>query len=115
MLIDEIDLYNNIGQRVRNQRKIVKMTQDQLAAKIGVTRTSITNIEAGTQKLSIYLLYSIAIALELEITAILPLISEVEGELPETVQVEGYTGKMSPSAAEFVREAVKDLSNNDES
>jgi DNA-binding XRE family transcriptional regulator len=91
------------------------MTQDQLAAKIGVTRTSITNIEAGTQKLSIYLLYSIAISLELEISSILPLVSEVEQEPSETVHIEGFTGKMSPSAAEFVREAVKELSNNDES
>lgn len=48
------------------------MTQGELARLVGMTRTSISNIESGRQKLQIHTLYDVARALEVSPTALLP-------------------------------------------
>lgn len=44
-------LYATLGVRIRFLREMKNMTQAQLAQRIGLTRTSITHIEAGEQRL----------------------------------------------------------------
>ena len=56
-------IYAVIGQRIRARRDWLGMTQERLAEAVGLTRTSITNIEAGRQECSVLVLYRIAQAL----------------------------------------------------
>lgn len=54
------DLYARIGLHVKEAREAQGMTQPELARKIRLARTSITNIEAGRQRMLIHTLAEIA-------------------------------------------------------
>lgn len=62
----------DIGDRIQAQRKRQKMSQQALADNIGVTRASITNIEAGRQRVELSSLYDIAEWLDCEVAEFLP-------------------------------------------
>jgi transcriptional regulator with XRE-family HTH domain len=66
-------LYEAIGRRVRAAREQAKRSQGELAQRVGLTRTSITNIERGRQKIQVHTLYAIAEALNVRPDALLPL------------------------------------------
>src|SRR5262245_59867222 len=70
-------LYRRFGKLVQLHRKrLAGMTQDQLAVRVGLSRTSITNIEQGRQHVSLHQLYSIAEALQVSPEVLLPSNSE---------------------------------------
>lgn len=48
------------------------LSQDALAKRVGLSRTSVTNIEKGRQQIPLHALYSFADALGVEPTALLP-------------------------------------------
>ena len=68
----EQELYSEIGLRIRKEREALGFTQADLAREVQLTRTSITNIEAGRQKMLIQTLYAIANALGISIACLLP-------------------------------------------
>jgi transcriptional regulator with XRE-family HTH domain len=53
-------------------RERAGLTQEDLAREVGLTRTSITNIERGRQKLLIHALFAIAQALGVPAVSLLP-------------------------------------------
>jgi len=55
--------YDALGRRIRAQRRSIKMTQEQLAEKTGVSLSFIGHIERGTRKASLDTLVSISNAL----------------------------------------------------
>jgi len=57
--------YEALGRRVRVQRKLLDMTQEELAAAINVSTSFIGHIEHGTRKLSVDTLVSLADALKI--------------------------------------------------
>ena len=65
-------LYLAIGLSIKHARAATDLTQEELAKAVGVLRTSITNIEAGRQRLPIDLLYDIADVLGVEAASLLP-------------------------------------------
>ena len=65
-------LYEEVGRRIRTARVGRGVTQDALAERVGLTRTSITNVEAGKQKLPLHTLFEIAAALQVEVRELLP-------------------------------------------
>jgi len=69
----EVDgLYSEIGRRIKAEREALGFHQHDLAQEIGMTRTSLTNIEAGRQRLPIHVLYAIATALGIPVSDLLP-------------------------------------------
>ncbi len=66
------ELYILVGQLIRKVREEHGLTQAQLATLVSLTRTSITNIEHGRQKLLLHTLYGIADALDIEPQTLLP-------------------------------------------
>jgi len=66
------ELYNEVGQRIRKARELRNLTQERLAQMISLTRTSITNIERGNQKLLLHTLFDIALALDVKPCSLLP-------------------------------------------
>lgn len=59
-------IYKNLGNRIRNLRKNLHQTQEQLAKQIGISRASLANIESGRQQVLVHHLFSLAYALQLE-------------------------------------------------
>jgi transcriptional regulator with XRE-family HTH domain len=53
-------IYSQIGLNIRNARNIAGLTQEELADAVGLSRTSINNIEKARQKLLVHTLFDIA-------------------------------------------------------
>jgi transcriptional regulator with XRE-family HTH domain len=64
--------YQEVGRRIRKARLDRRITQDQLGVSVSLTRTSITNIERGRQKLLLHKLSDIAQALRVAPATLLP-------------------------------------------
>src|SRR5690349_11139285 len=83
-------IYKRVGQaisRLRQKRRPRKMSQQELATTVGVSRASIANIEQGRHRIQLHVLYDIAAALELEPHDLLP---HIQGDrsgpsLPEDI------------------------------
>ena len=77
-------IYEEFGQRVATRRKELKLTQAKLAAKVGLSRASLANIECGRQSVLLHHVYRFASALDLpKLSALLPAPSKTisEGDL----------------------------------
>src|SRR5688572_23500510 len=67
------EFYKEVGHRVREARKRANnMTQKALAMTVGLTRTSLTNIEKGRQKMLLHTFIDIAAALGVDVADLLP-------------------------------------------
>ena len=81
--------YVALGRRVQTERAGRSMTQEALARRIGLTRSSVANLEAGRQKIQVHILVSIASALRVDLDRLIPesergseeLITEVNKQL----------------------------------
>lgn len=57
------EVYKRIGARIRRRRRVLRLLQEDLAQKAGLSRGSVSNIEAGRQQLYVHHLVAIATAL----------------------------------------------------
>ncbi len=64
--------YEEVGRRLRQARTHADLTQQQLANKVGLSRASVANIEAGRQPFLLHTLNSFAAALEVKPCVLLP-------------------------------------------
>jgi transcriptional regulator with XRE-family HTH domain len=76
-------LYADFGRLVREHRRRFGLTQTQLGERVGLSRTSITNIEQGRQKVLLHQVYLLAESLGATIESLLPHISSSELTLPD--------------------------------
>lgn len=81
-------LYQAVGERIRRARaaRPDKMSQDALAKRLGKSRASVVNIEAGRQHAPLSLLWKIASQLEVELASLIPSAAELQ-PVPETVEI----------------------------
>ena len=63
--------YYEIGQRIRKVRKTKRLSQEQLAERIGISTTHMSHIETGNTKLSLPVLAKIAEELSVGTAALL--------------------------------------------
>lgn len=63
--------YEALGKRIRSQRKLLGMTQEELSEKVGVSCSFIGLIERGSRKLSLETLVNISEALNISCDALL--------------------------------------------
>jgi transcriptional regulator with XRE-family HTH domain len=66
------DFYRELGRLIRNRRKAIPLSQEALGVNVGLSRTSITNIELGRQHLTLHMLYEFASALGVDPHHLLP-------------------------------------------
>lgn len=64
--------YHQVGTRIREGREKRAMTQEALAKIIGLSRTSLTNIERGRQRILLHTLSEIATALGMNANELFP-------------------------------------------
>ncbi len=74
---DVVKLYAVIGERMAKARDRKGMSQEDLAAQVGLSRASITQAEGGQQKLPLQSLYLIAGVLGAAIADLLPTVDEL--------------------------------------
>jgi DNA-binding XRE family transcriptional regulator len=72
VLTQQDAFYAEVGRRVRHAHELAGLTQDTLAARVALSRTSVTNIEGGRQKMMLHTLWELASALGVEPTTLLP-------------------------------------------
>ena len=65
-------LYKEFGRRLRKSRTEAKLTQQQVADRVKLTRTSITNIERGSQHIALHQLFLLADAVGVSPVDLLP-------------------------------------------
>lgn len=58
--------YRELGRRLAARRRGIDATQADVADRLGTSRASVANIEAGRQKLQVHQLYDLARALRIE-------------------------------------------------
>lgn len=108
--MDENLLYRSFGRRVAGRRSALTLTQAQLAARIGVSRASIANIERGQQNLSLHQVYRLTEALGLsDVTDLLP---RMEREVPfdgDQVPICEPEGGLSEDARRQVEQLYRDV------
>jgi transcriptional regulator with XRE-family HTH domain len=98
-------LYEATGELIRKARTARKLTQTDLAASVGLTRTSVVNIEKGRQKLLLHTLFGFAAALGVELVDLLPRLTESPegyGARAETVPTH-----LSLETQDFIRFAMR--------
>jgi transcriptional regulator with XRE-family HTH domain len=102
------EFYAAVGSNVRSKRTESGMSQSMLANRIGFTRSSVANLEAGRQRIALHLFVKIEQALDCQPGDLLPsglpaagedLLSEVNDSLADE----------SDTTQDFVRGAVAHL------
>ena len=71
-MVSRNEICRLFGQLLAKKRKEAELSQESLAKAVGLTRTSITNIERGRQPVNLHTLYLIAEILNLDVVELLP-------------------------------------------
>jgi transcriptional regulator with XRE-family HTH domain len=75
-------LYRVFGSRLRALREEKSVTQEELARRVDLSRTSITNIEKGRQRIMLHQVVELAEALKTDVGALIPTTPPAESEEP---------------------------------
>ena len=78
-------IYRVFGSRLRELREKASVTQEELARRVDFSRTSITNIEKGRQRVLFHQFVNMADALNVEPTALMPAPGDAEAPLRSDV------------------------------
>ena len=85
MIFSDSDLfYNELGSRIKKERLLRNITQDELAKELYLTRTSIINLEKGRHKPSIYQVILIAKYFNMDYTKFIPVVIDSNLEHKKT-------------------------------
>ena len=84
--MDEAWLYRDFGSRLRARRRKLGLTQESLGEHVGLSRTSITNIERGEQRILLHQLYSFADKLKVSPEKLLPDLSSLPLEIERRLE-----------------------------
>lgn len=79
-------LYLQLGDRVSDRRREASFSQEELAERVGLSRSSIVNIEKGRQRPPLHTLWEIAEALDADPKILMP--SREEVKTPEGIDPE---------------------------
>ncbi|WP_195269447.1 helix-turn-helix transcriptional regulator [Eubacterium sp. 1001713B170207_170306_E7] len=103
--------YKDIGNRIKKQRKKLKITQEQMSADINITIPFLSKIENGKTNFSLDILAEIADYLKIDVSYILSgAISTTPNYLLPQL-TEEYV-KMTPSQKELLLDIAKSINKN---
>lgn len=75
-MFDQAVFYLEVGRRVRIARERIGLTQDALASQVMLSRTSVTNIEKGRQKVMAHTICNLAEALNIPPSELFPALGQ---------------------------------------
>ena len=93
------EVYRRFGRLLARRRKKAGLSQEALAKLVGLSRTSIANVERGRQPVQLHSLYTMSSALAIEITDLLPAMPDRIAAFPMDSK---HWDKMSPGEKERV-------------
>ena len=70
---DKEQFYQQIGKRIKRERSISGINQEQLGKKVGISRVSVVNIEKGKQMPPVHVIWKIASALDTTVDRLFPI------------------------------------------
>lgn len=108
VLDGKADFDRALGERIREARERVGVKQDQLAQAVGLSRTSITNIERGRQGVQVYLLAQIAEVLGRPAAELLPRL------VPEPEAVPDKVRNLEPSRRAWAERVINPSAEDDD-
>ncbi len=85
----QVAFYKQLGANIRTIRQRLDLSQDQLARSIGLTRTSLTNIESGRQHPPLHTFCEIVEQLKVDASDLLP----IRATPTEIVDVKAIAGQ----------------------
>lgn len=97
--------YKEIGTRIRQYRKLRKLSQEQLAERVDISTTHMSHIETGSTKLSLQVLVRLAMALEVPTDS---LIFESCSQ-PMADKLQGLLSECSENQVEFIASIVESM------
>lgn len=103
MILNDDLLYRYVGARLRRRRNELGMSQGELANAVGLLRTSVTNIEAGRQKAPLHILYKICAVLDIEVSVLLPPVSDIAPKEMISVRTQSGAQPVPPKTADFLQ------------
>ena len=68
--MDEGSTLRELGRRLRSQRKLIGLTQEQLALLAGVDRSYFGAVERGERNVTFTVLYRLCVALKCDVAAV---------------------------------------------
>jgi DNA-binding XRE family transcriptional regulator len=98
-MLREAAYYRELGQRIQRARMALGLTQEGLASLVGLTRTSMVNIEKGRQKVLAHTLVRFARSLNVRIEALAQ-------DPTEELKIDELLKDFSESTKKFVRSAI---------
>lgn len=107
-VLTDDEIYVAVGEKVRAARLARNLTQEQVADRIGLERSSVANIERGTQRLPIHVLYRIAAALDFPFIDLLPP-SPTKSDVIKSVSVDISKGLRNVVVPEGVASILANL------
>jgi len=69
---DQRGFQQEIGLRLAITRKLKKVTQEKLSARMGITRSQLANLEAGRSRIYVDQIWRAAIVLDIRIGKLIP-------------------------------------------
>ena len=109
-------LYRQFGAQLKQARRKARMTQRDVAERVNLTRTSITNIESGRQHVALHQVFLLAGAIGCEVVDLLPdgdvpiedlLPPEVVRMLPEDPEQRHFAARIIGKGADKKEEVTK--------
>jgi transcriptional regulator with XRE-family HTH domain len=101
--------YATVGSKVRSARIAAKLSQADLASQVGLTRSSVANLEAARQRTSLYHFVLISRVLKADVAELLPDVPKLSSEAHISPNVARELANSPESAQDFVRGAVAKL------
>ena len=95
--------YVDMGKRVRKQRQLIGLTQQELAERIGVSTSFVGHVERGTRKASLETLVALSNALGVGVDYLLA------GSLESSPDEENPSTTMDPNRRMVIREILTTL------
>jgi transcriptional regulator with XRE-family HTH domain len=75
-------LYDIVGDKVREKREANKLSQKELASEIGISRSSVVNIENGRQHTPLHVLWKMSDVFGIHVSELLPSKAELDSKTP---------------------------------
>jgi transcriptional regulator with XRE-family HTH domain len=101
-MAEKSTFYQQVGAKIRGQRKLRGLSQEALAEAVGMTRASMSNIEKGRQRLLLHTFHEIVFVLQTTAAALLPEPTAAADTLPH----EKLLGLSQPEIA-FIEAGIR--------
>jgi len=103
---EQTAFYSELGANIREHRKALNLSQDALARMVGLTRTSLTNIENGRQHPPLHTFCEIVEQLKIDASNLLP--NRTVSKTPDGIDVEAIATRQTrnPDELAFITTAI---------